>query len=509
VHSPWIAVDLAADHVARARLLRRAHDVVLSGRGTPPVLREVIVRSWARCAAAGVDPDRPAPVVLDADQTAGRFAAHPLARVLSTVRRLAGSAAEDARHLLVLSDSDGMLLCAEGHPSMLEAAIGPHFLPGALYSEAVMGTNAVGTSLVLDHPVQVFSAEHFNRLLHGWCSSAAPIHDPASGDTLGAVDLSGSFRTAHPHTLSLVSAVARAAEAQLSRDRERREADLIARYVDRLSAAGRRTSARVAGDGRVLLASPRCWLGRHVDVPDQVGRVAMSDGTRAIVEPIGDGARIVWGVRPRARRIPRRVLRLRALGDEPPVILLDGRPLRLSARHTELLVALALRPDGLSADALARAMYGRDAKRVTVRAEVARLRRTVADLVLAQPYRLGADVRADFLEIERVLAHGDVDAAVDLHRGPLLPSSSAPAIVTARAAIEAALATAVGARGADERCPRGRSVGRRHRLSGRRAGDTGGADRLAGGGTGWREASPRNLLQPLADRRPGAETLGC
>src|SRR3954468_10996199 len=60
VHNSWTAVDLAADRVAWARLLRRAHEVVLGGRGTPPVLRPVIVGSWERCVAAGVDVDRPA-----------------------------------------------------------------------------------------------------------------------------------------------------------------------------------------------------------------------------------------------------------------------------------------------------------------------------------------------------------------------------------------------------------------------------------------------------------------
>src|SRR4051794_12507159 len=324
VHSPWIAVDLAADRVAWARLLRRAHEVALSGRGTPPVLRDVIVRSWARCVEARVDPDRPAPVVLDADQTAGRLAAHPLAAVVSTVRGLLSAASQDARHLMALSDADGVLLWAEGHPSMLEAAIGPHFLPGSLCSETAVGTNAVGTALALDHAIQVFSAEHFNRLLHGWSCAAAPIHDPASGAVLGALDLSGSFRTAHPHTLSLVSAVARAAEAELAGERERRDADLTARYVERLSAAGRRPSALVASDGRVLAASPRGWLGRRVDLPAEQGRIALADGTAATLEPLGDGGRIVWGVRPRARRIPQRRVGVPALGGDPAGVRARG-----------------------------------------------------------------------------------------------------------------------------------------------------------------------------------------
>src|SRR4051794_40690947 len=256
VHSSWTAVDLAADRVAWARLLRRAHEVALSGRGTPPVLRPVIVRSWERCVAVGVELDRPAPRVLDEAETASRLAAHPLAAVVPIVRGSLGAATTEARHLIVLSDGDGVLLWAEGHPSMLEAAIAPRFLPGRLCSEAAVGTNALGTALALDHPIQVFSAEHFSRLLHGWSSAAAPIHEPATGELLGAVGLSCSFRHAHPHSLALVTAVARAAEADLARERERGDAGLAARYLDRLGSARPCPSALVARDGRVLAASP-------------------------------------------------------------------------------------------------------------------------------------------------------------------------------------------------------------------------------------------------------------
>jgi hypothetical protein len=447
VQSSWTAVDLAADRVAWARLLRRAHEVALSGRGTPPVLRPVIVRSWERCVAAGVDLDRPAPRVLDEAETATRLAAHPLAAVVPILSGSLGTATTEARHLIVLSDADGVLLWAEGHPSMLEAAIAPRFLPGSLCSEAAVGTNALGTALALDHPIQVFSAEHFSRLLHGWSSAAAPIHEPATGELLGAVGLSCSFRHAHPHSLALVTAVARAAEAHLARERELRDAGLVARYVDRLASAGRCPSALVTGDGRVLAASPRGWLGERVDLPAPEGYATLPGGDRAVVEPIGDGASIVWRLPAPGSRVPRRVVRIRALGGAPPTVVVDGRRLALSPRHTELLVILALRPEGLSAGALARALHGPGAKAVTVRAELARLRRSGGDVVAAQPYRLAADVRADFLAVEHALGRGALDAALALYAGPLLPSSRAPAIVGARARLQAALDGALRRRG--------------------------------------------------------------
>jgi hypothetical protein len=436
-------VDLATDNVALARLLRRAHEVVLSGCGTPPVLRDVIVRSWERCADAHVDPDRPAPMMLNAEEASLRFAAHPLAGVVPLVRSLLGAVSAEARHLVAIGDADGLLLWSDGHPRMLEAAAAPHFAPGALCSEAAVGTNAVGTALALAHPVQVFSAEHFNRLLHGWTCAAAPVRDPATGAILGVIDLSSSFRKAHPHTLALVTATARAAEAHVAHERMRRDAELLERYIDRLPGAGRRPSALVAADGRVLAASPHGWLGPRVEVGTCAGPAVLGDGTRAVVEPLDGDARIVRGVRARERRVPRRELAIRALGVAAPRLQLDGASVPVTERQAELLVVLAMTPGGLSARDLARQLYGPAAKAVTVRAEVSRLRSTVGELVGAQPYRLAADVRADFLEVERLLSRHRLAAAVDRYAGPLLPYSRAPAIVARRAAIDAAMREAL------------------------------------------------------------------
>jgi hypothetical protein len=481
-------VDLAADHVAQARLLRRAHEVVLSGCGTPPILREVVIHSWARCIAAGVDPDRPAPMMLGADEAASRFATHPLATVTPLVRGLLGAVSSEARHLVAIGDADGTLLWVDGHPRMLEAALGPHFKPGALCSESAVGTNAVGTALALGHAVQIFSAEHFSRLLHGWTGAAAPVRDPASGVLLGVIDVSCSFRNAHPHTLALVAAVAQAAQTQLERERARRETGLLAGYIDRLPAAGRRPSALVAADGRVLAASPSGWLGQRVALRE--GQEALPDGSNVVLEPVADGARIVWGVRGCERRVPRRTLRIRALGAEAPRLRLAGATLPVTSRQAELLIVLAMTPDGLSARALAGDLYGPDAKAVTVRAEVARVRRVAGALIAAQPYRLAADVSADFLDVERLLTRRRVAAAVERYPGPLLPRSRAPAIVARRAALDSALEDAVGDAGDV-------SLRRRWARKPRQPLPAGEARRA------------RNPVQPPADPRRRARTLKC
>jgi hypothetical protein len=437
MHSPWVGVDLAADNVAWARLVRSAHDVMLSGRGTPPVLRDVVVRSWERCIAAEVDPERPAPRLLDDGETRERFGNHPLAAVVPLIRELFADIAEDARHLAAISDADGLLLWSEGHPSMVEAAVKPHFLPGCLCAERGVGTNAIGTALVLDHAIQIFSAEHFNRLLHGWTGSAAPVHDPGTNQLLGAVGLSGSFRRAHPHTLAVVSAAARLAETHLAERQAERDNALRTRYLDLVARSRPRRSALVARDGRVLAATPLGWLAGRLALPLSGGEVSLDGGLRLAIEPLGPEASVVWDAGAE-RDPPHPRLELRALGRDHVEVDLLGRTVELGPRQGELVVLLALHPRGMTGEELARTLYGAHGSEVTVRAEIARLRRRLGPLVASQPYRLLADVRADFLEVEWMAGRGALAAARSLYIGPLLPDSDVPAIAAARARLERA-----------------------------------------------------------------------
>jgi hypothetical protein len=52
--------------------------------------------------------------------------------------------------------------------------------------------------------------------VQGFTCSAAPIHDPRTGRLLGAIDVTGGDHLANPHSLALVLATARAAEAHLA-----------------------------------------------------------------------------------------------------------------------------------------------------------------------------------------------------------------------------------------------------------------------------------------------------
>lgn len=209
------AIGVDVDHLRLARALRRAHAVALDTGVAPPAVRRIVSESWRRSSAAGVDPSRPAPRLLDAHRTLKRLRSHPVAQALPGVTELLNDAMQESRYFVAFSDAEGVLLWTDGPAQALQSAVAPRFLPGFVSSENVMGTNAIGTAQVLDAPVQIFSAEHFNGLLHGWTRSAAPVHDPETGQILGAIDLSEEFRTGGVHSLRPMLRLLRSAPDRL------------------------------------------------------------------------------------------------------------------------------------------------------------------------------------------------------------------------------------------------------------------------------------------------------
>ncbi len=209
-----------ADSATLAHYLNVAHDAFVSTGSTDPSLRSLVRESWRRSVAGGLDPERAlAQIRLDDDALAEIRDAHPLAAGMPVIRRLLVESAAEAGLLVAVSDAAGQLLWVEGSSALRSLAEGMHFLPGADWSEASAGTNAPGTALALDRPVQIFGAEHLARQVTPWSCSAAPIHDPDTGAVLGVLDLTGGDEVVTPQSLTLVRATVAAVEAELRIER--------------------------------------------------------------------------------------------------------------------------------------------------------------------------------------------------------------------------------------------------------------------------------------------------
>jgi hypothetical protein len=402
-------------------LLASVREATLAGGHPPKPPRAVIGASWSRTIEHGVDPDVGRHNgLLGTDEIEHRRCSTPLGDVLPVLREGLVSVADEAWHIMVVTDAEGRLLWRDGSVAVRKSADRLGFAEGASWSEEVVGTNAIGTALVTRTPLQVHSAEHFVRTHHGWTCAAAPLHDPRDGRLLGVVDVSGPAATVHPATLSLVSAVARVAEGEL------RVQHWAA--VERLRSIAAPLLARI--DGQALAVDRNGWTAAAVGMAP-AGRVALPTAVTAgqvwlpslgtcQLEPLPGG----WLIRVGGRERPPAASRVVIDVSRPYnwAVTVSGAAgswaQQLSPRHAELLFVLAVHRTGRSAAELAGDLFGDPTRTVTVRAEMSRLRRNLAGVLAHRPYRF-----AEGVDVELVRPHRALD---------LLPHSLAPAVLASR-----------------------------------------------------------------------------
>ncbi|BAU86887.1 hypothetical protein SLA_6018 [Streptomyces laurentii] len=426
-HSQLDLKRLATMDAAQAtRLLHRVREETLAGRRPPVAPRPVIDASWQRMTRLGIQPDQAtSSVLLRRDELEERRRATVLGEVMRTLTAGLAGIADASMQIMVVTDEQGRILWRQGHTGVMRRANGICLEEGAAWSEHSTGTNAVGTALAMGRAVQVHSAEHYVQSLHNWTCAAAPVYDPRDQRLLGIVDVSGPASGFHPATLALVGSVAQLAEAEM------RQRHL--RSIERLRSVAAPILCRVGG--RAVVVDGHGWtaavtglapVDRFV-LPKSLrpGRVWLPALGMCAVEPLPGG----WLLRveepvPPAGPAPEAASR---------VVLDVSRPRRwtvavsgaagswsqeLSPRHAELLYVLARHPEGRTAAELARDVFGDPTRTVTVRAEMSRIRRTLAGVLAHRPYRFSEEV--------------EVELRGPDHPGDLLPRSTAPAVRAAR-----------------------------------------------------------------------------
>ena len=442
-----MAIDAATSPTLRAQELRFAWELFLGEEDDgDPNVREPIADSWRRSLDAGVDPTgrHLAPVVADELEVSERYAEHPLGRHAALIHMCLAEMAEEAGYLIVISDAQGVLLSIEGSGRVRRrAAEMMNFAEGVLWSEPGAGTNAIGTAIAADHAVQVFGPEHFNEPVQRWTCSAAPIHDPDTGELLGIIDLTGDFSTVHPHSLAVASATAQAVETALRMELKEVDARLRLRYGDRVASAPA-SRALVAPSGRAITALPSTWGARNrLAVPPGGGALILPSGAEAVAEPVNSAheAFVVHAVERRSKARP--LLRITMLGRDRARLQLSGNETEVRPRLAEILALLCANPSGYSAEALCADLHGDGGSPGSVRVEVSRLRKLLGPWIDTERYRLNCDVDSDVRRVEGLLAAGLVRDAAERYPGPLLPSSEAPGVVRERERLDSWLRQAV------------------------------------------------------------------
>ena len=365
---------------------------LLSGSAAVGV-RKLVQESWQRSIHLMLDPDKPlsGPSLADDDLREYR-SSHPLALVLPTIHNLLIRHTSDAGLIVAVGDQTGRLLWVDGDRTLRHKAESMLFVEGSDWSETAVGTSAPGTALALDRSMQIRGSEHFNRIVHPWSCSAVPVHDPSTGVIIGVLDITGGEDAVGPVTLPLIEATVAAVEAELK-----------LRRLDEL-----------------LAHSSHSSHSSH----------SLRSATR----------------QPRPMQQPRALLT--ALGTEGGRLEIGETSIDLSLRHAEILTLLAWHHDGLSAGALADLLYGSTSALVTVRAEMARLRRLLGrrapSLTLeSKPYRVTVPFELDAQRVLAFLSRGAHKVALAAYAGPLLGSSESPGISAIRTEVSSLLRTAL------------------------------------------------------------------
>ncbi|MFD6816296.1 GAF domain-containing protein [Microbacterium sp. NPDC060132] len=388
--APWQGTHGSLPEAPRL-LVERAHEELIAGNLDDRRLQEVrpLVReSWERSWRGRVGPEGLPPLDLHAEELEEYRLAHPLASAMDLIRALLlPGSSEDSGVVIAVGDQAGRLLWIEGDAQLRSLTDGMGFVAGANWSEAAVGTSAPGTALALGQSVQIRGAEHYNRLVHPWSCSAAPVRDPETQRVLGVIDITGGAEVVTPQARLLVDATARAVESELMVARLRRRAE---------SPRGRPSpKPRATATARVRL---------HVLGRDRARLETESAHEEAVIE--------------------------------------------LSARHAAILLMLAVHRQGLSAERLCELVYGPDVSPDTLRPEMVRLRkvleRTAPDLVPeSRPYRLPVPLETDAHDVLSLLDRGAHRVALTAYRGAVLPESTSPGVEEFRDTVRAALREAM------------------------------------------------------------------
>jgi sigma-54 dependent transcriptional regulator, acetoin dehydrogenase operon transcriptional activator AcoR len=179
----------------------------------------------------------------------------------------------DSGAMVILADSQGMLLHSLGDADFLQRAERVSLCPGALWREEYRGTNAIGTCIVDQSPTVIHGGEHYLERNGFLTCAAAPVMAP-DGHLKGVLDISGDQRGYHPHTFALVRSATRMIEDRLFHARHANDQMLrLHPHVEGLGAVGEGLIA-VTEDGWVMGANAiaQQWLNLSTS---QIGAITL------------------------------------------------------------------------------------------------------------------------------------------------------------------------------------------------------------------------------------------
>ncbi|MFG1667061.1 SpoIIE family protein phosphatase [Streptomyces sp. Y7] len=203
-----------------------AHERFLAGSLVESDVRDSVLDSWKRCRSVGLEPHRLLVRYTEDVRLDDRFR-HAADPVLTDLTR----SFADVSMTIALCDGQGRMVERLGGDRQLRDRLDAvRFAPGFDASEAVVGTNGVGTALAERGPVYIAGREHFADSLQPFACAGAPVRDPLSGRIEAVLDITCLRDQGDPAMVRMVREAARSIETRLLEQASLRERALLAAY---------------------------------------------------------------------------------------------------------------------------------------------------------------------------------------------------------------------------------------------------------------------------------------
>src|ERR1022692_1229671 len=193
----------------------------------PDQVRDTILASWWRSRRWNVAADHiELSYIKDPDSDT------PLIRSAAPVLRKLRENLEGQPISVILTDAHGVVLTRLAADHDLDRHLDSvNLAPGFSYAEEYVGTNGIGTALEGGQPAAVFGHEHYAEDLEDLACAGVPIHDPISGKTVGAVDLTCWRKDADALLIALAKTTADQITQALLTGSGEREFELLQEYL--------------------------------------------------------------------------------------------------------------------------------------------------------------------------------------------------------------------------------------------------------------------------------------
>ncbi|MEG7919576.1 sigma-54-dependent Fis family transcriptional regulator [Bacillus cereus group sp. Sample61] len=196
-------------------------------------INERISESWYRCKQANVNPHMnkgqkilSSNIFQDQKKKSEIFLDIAIPQIQNMRKTI-----DELQMMALLIDPDGYVLSLSGNEQTLKRAKHINFIEGVKWTEAAVGTNAIGTALEIEEAIMISGTEHYSVASYSWSCAAAPIHND-DGKLIGVLDFSCPIEFSHPYMLGMVTSIAHAIERECSIRVHQNELHLIHRFLD-------------------------------------------------------------------------------------------------------------------------------------------------------------------------------------------------------------------------------------------------------------------------------------